>query len=132
MPGERVGPVRKLAHCLWVYETAGQVGVGVNMANERFMQQHYGASGYTRTPSEERPIYSKVEEDTHKATKTFMVVCDEGWRESIVCSGMYEWVADWLIEQIQGKPYANPRKWKEGEPWTPKTARMQRGGTVGS
>lgn len=53
----------------------------------------------------ENPFYRKVEED-HGATPTFMVVCDEGWKESIVCNGMYGWAADWLIEQIQGKPYA--------------------------
>lgn len=55
----------------------------------------------------EKPHYRKVEE-VHGATATFMVICDEGWRESIVCNKMYEWAADWLIDQIQGKPYARP------------------------
>jgi len=66
----------------------------------------------------EAPIYRKVAEQrtyrdpftghtTKYATQTFMVVCDEGWRESIVCCSMYDWAADWLVEQIQGKPYAN-------------------------
>jgi len=34
------------------------------------------------------------------------VHCDEGWRTSVVCTGMYEWAADWLVEQLQGKPFA--------------------------
>jgi hypothetical protein len=54
----------------------------------------------------ERPEYRKVAEDKGWATQTWMVVCDEGWAEYIVCGGMYEWAADWLIEQVQGKPYA--------------------------
>lgn len=57
-------------------------------------------------PSVERPRYWKVQHDNNSATKTFMVVCNEGWRESIVCGSMYEWAADWLIERIQGEPYA--------------------------
>jgi len=65
------------------------------------------ATGYVSTlgASEETPKYRKVEED-HGATPTFMIVCDEGWRESIVCNGMYGWAADWLVRQLQGKPYA--------------------------
>lgn len=54
----------------------------------------------------EVPIYRKVEEGKGYATKVYMIVCDEGWRESIVCTGMYGWAADWLLAQIQGKPYA--------------------------
>lgn len=81
------------------------------MPTERFMRHHYGASGYVEkgepspiaTP--EKPEYRKVEEE-HGATPTFMVVCDEGWCESIVCNHMYSWAADWLVAQIQGKPYA--------------------------
>jgi len=55
--------------------------------------------------SPETPKYRKVEED-HGATPTFMIVCDEGWCESIVCNGMYGWAANWLVETLQGKPYA--------------------------
>jgi hypothetical protein len=57
--------------------------------------------------TEESPLYRKVEEE-HRVTPTYMIVCDEGWRESIVCEGMYEWAADWLIEVVQGRPYARP------------------------
>lgn len=52
------------------------------------------------------PEYRKVEEGKGGATRTFMIVCDEGWRESIVCTGMYEWAADWLVAIIQSRPYA--------------------------
>ncbi len=59
----------------------------------------------------ERPIYSKFKHtDESHATALFGISCDEGWRESIVCTGMYEWAADWLLGQIQGKPYANERR----------------------
>lgn len=43
------------------------------------------------------------------ATKQFMVICDEGWRSSIVCGGMYEWAAKWLVDRIQGQPYPGER-----------------------
>ena len=56
----------------------------------------------------EHPHYRKIEDQSH-ATKLFFIVCDEGWRESIVCSGMYEGVADWLIEKLQGNPFAPDR-----------------------
>lgn len=59
--------------------------------------------------TEESPIYRKVKEGKGNATKTFMIVCHEGWRESIVCTGMYEWAADWLVTQIQGRPYGRYR-----------------------
>lgn len=54
----------------------------------------------------ESPVYRKMQHDNGAATKTFFIICDEGWRESIVCGDMYEWAADWLISVIQGKPYA--------------------------
>ncbi len=50
--------------------------------------------------------YEKVPQENCKATQLYMIVCRESWRESIVCSDMYEWAADWLVEQIQGRPYA--------------------------
>ena len=84
------------------------------MANERFMRHHYGASGYVekgepnKTASQEKPEYRKVYDERSGATKTFFIVCDEGWRESIVCAGMYEWAADWMVGQLQGKPFPKP------------------------
>jgi hypothetical protein len=63
----------------------------------------------SKTCSEAKPEYRKVLEDVSRATPTFLIVCDEGWCEKIVCTGMYGWAADWLLEEIQGKPYA-PKK----------------------
>jgi len=53
----------------------------------------------------EQPVYRKVNEQRNTATEIFMIVCDEGWRESIVCTGMYEWSANFILSHIQGKPY---------------------------
>lgn len=46
----------------------------------------------------------------HHGSAFFMIVCDEGWRTSIVCSGMYEWAADWLIKVIDGRPFATKER----------------------
>jgi hypothetical protein len=59
-----------------------------------------------REASKESPFYFTVRQENSHATKSFMLVCDEGWRQSIVCTGMYEWAADWLVNVLQGKPYA--------------------------
>lgn len=39
-------------------------------------------------------------------TPLYMVTVDEGWRQSILCTGMYEWAADWLVTELQGRPFA--------------------------
>lgn len=52
----------------------------------------------TGDATETTPIYRKVEDIDSGATKLFFIVCDEGWRESIVCERMYEWAADWLLD----------------------------------
>lgn len=54
----------------------------------------------------EHPVYAKVPHDEGWATQLYFIVCDEGWRSSIVCERMYDWAASWLVEQLQGKPYA--------------------------
>src|SRR6267378_5752407 len=56
----------------------------------------------------EVPVYKKVlyKGPPEHATPLWLVSCDEGWRQSIVCEGMYEWAADWLLTQILGKPFA--------------------------
>jgi hypothetical protein len=59
-------------------------------------------------PSEERPNYSKVPEG-NGITTIYMIVCDEGWRQSIVCTGMYGWAADWLLKVLGHRPYAKKR-----------------------
>jgi hypothetical protein len=57
-------------------------------------------------PTEECPHYFKFKQDDGAATPHFGVTCNEGWKESIVATGMYEYVADWLVSQLQGKPFA--------------------------
>lgn len=57
--------------------------------------------------SPERPRYFKVaHEFPNYATPLYFVVCDEGWCQSTVCERMYGWAADWLVETLQGKPFA--------------------------
>lgn len=58
---------------------------------------------YANQSTEEEPRYSYRQET---GTPAFMVICDEGWRQTVVCSGMYKWAAEWLVGQLQGKPYA--------------------------
>jgi hypothetical protein len=56
----------------------------------------------------DKPRYFKFLEkgSPDHATPIFGISCEEGWRQSIVCTGMYEWAADWLVEQLQDKPFA--------------------------
>jgi hypothetical protein len=57
--------------------------------------------------SQAEPVYAKVAETLNfPGGGLFMIIVDEGWRTSILCTGMYEWAADWLVGQLQGKPYA--------------------------
>lgn len=60
----------------------------------------------------DRPVYSKMPDESLKGVRRgfWIIRCDEGWRDSIVCTGMYEWAADWLVEQLQGKPFAPGRR----------------------
>jgi hypothetical protein len=53
--------------------------------------------------SPESPVYAKRRQpDTGNF---WMITCDEGWRSLIVCTDMYENVADWLLGIIDGQPY---------------------------
>jgi len=58
------------------------------------------------TPSPERPVYAKVPHDDGGATQLYFITCDEGWRSSIVCEGMYGWAADWLLTVLGSQPFA--------------------------
>lgn len=53
----------------------------------------------------ERPHYAMVRHG-EGATQLYMVTCDEGWRSSIVCEGMYDWAATWLVGVLQWQPFA--------------------------
>jgi hypothetical protein len=56
-----------------------------------------------RPASPEAPVYRKVAQgDGHSM---WMITCDEGWRSLIVCTDMYEHVADWLLDLLGGQPY---------------------------
>jgi hypothetical protein len=55
----------------------------------------------------EAPRYFKVPHLDSGATPHYFVVCDEGWRQTIVAERMYEWAADWLLSIIDGQPFAN-------------------------
>ena len=57
-----------------------------------------------RDASIERPIYEKVEQQDNKVTRLFMITVDEGWRQSILCTDMYEWAADWLLGVLSHRP----------------------------
>jgi hypothetical protein len=57
-------------------------------------------------PTPETPRYAKMLQQPAGATKLYMITVDEGWRSTVVCGDMYEWAADWLVDQLQGKPYA--------------------------
>lgn len=57
-------------------------------------------------PTPERPFYGVQLQDSEGATKRYMIICNEGWRSSIVCEDMYGWAATWLVNILQGRPYA--------------------------
>lgn len=50
--------------------------------------------------SPEKVYYSKFKD----AGSFWVITWDDGARQGILCTGMFEWQADWLIEQVQGKP----------------------------
>jgi hypothetical protein len=54
-------------------------------------------------PTPEQPHYTALPQAT---PHLWMVAVNEGWRSTVVCSGMYDWAAHWLVDQLQGKPYA--------------------------
>lgn len=59
-------------------------------------------------PSPDAPVYTKQLDggSIRNATSLYTIVCDEGWCSSIVCVGMYEWAADWLLEVLGRRPFA--------------------------
>lgn len=56
--------------------------------------------------TEDEPRYFRLPDPSSGATRLWMIVCDEGWRQSIVCAGLYEWTADWLLAVIGRQPFA--------------------------
>jgi hypothetical protein len=64
------------------------------------------SNAYVIAGTVEQPRYFRVAEADCGATQKWMIVCDEGWRQSIVCTDMYEWAADWLLGVIGQQPFA--------------------------
>jgi hypothetical protein len=62
--------------------------------------------GVSEEATEAAPIYTARRQDDGYATARYMIVCDEGWRQSIVCENMYGWAAEWLVNTLGRKPYA--------------------------
>jgi hypothetical protein len=56
-----------------------------------------------------RPIYSKFKQDNDSATNFYSINVDEGWRSWILCTGMYEWAANQLLERLR----AYPKEWTQ-------------------
>lgn len=63
-------------------------------------------------PTPKCPLYEVIPQPEPAATQFYMITCDEGWRSSIVCADMYEWSANWLVNILQGRPYAPDRREK--------------------
>jgi len=67
---------------------------------------HLLEQDHASCPSSDHPVYTKVQHDDGAATQRFMIIIDEGWRQSILCERMYEWQADWLLGQLSHRPSA--------------------------
>lgn len=35
----------------------------------------------------------------------YMIVVEEGWRQTVLCWGMYEWAANWLVRILAHHPF---------------------------
>ncbi len=65
--------------------------------------------GQAKEATSEKPQYRKQRVENGYATKLFMVVVDEGWRTWTLCTDMYEWAADRLIEFLEKSGATWPR-----------------------
>lgn len=59
--------------------------------------------------SPDAPRYAKALQAESKATAMFMITVDEGWRSWILCTDMYEWAADQLLEVLA----ASGTRWRQ-------------------
>ncbi len=55
----------------------------------------------------ENPVYTKFKQDDGSATVMYGITVHEGWRQWILCTDMYEHVADQLLERLR----ANNKPW---------------------
>lgn len=51
-------------------------------------------------PSEKAPVYRKV----RHGGGLWLIECNEGWRSTVLCSGMYEAEADFLLSLLGRRP----------------------------
>lgn len=58
------------------------------------------STGRAGTP--DKPVYTKGKQANSK--NLWYIQADEGWKTSVLCVGMYEWQADWLLSLIQYQP----------------------------
>lgn len=70
-----------------------------------------------RVGSVDFPVYAKRRHDpsldgaaSEHSSHLWLIECDEGWSSTVVCSGMYEWAADWLLKVIDGRPFATKER----------------------
>lgn len=55
--------------------------------------------------SEEAPVYRKVRHEASPAASSlWLIECNEGWRSTVLCSGMYEADADFLLTLLGRTP----------------------------
>jgi hypothetical protein len=71
-------------------------------------------SEQSETPSDSAPLYRKVPHDDGWVTQLWFIVCDEGWRQTILAERMYEWVADWLLDVLDRRPFAPEHRKADG------------------
>ncbi len=76
--------------------------------------------------TEDHPVYKRVHQNDGGATPLFMVVVDEGWRESILCQDMYEWAAIWLVAKLQSRCFVSGA----GSRWTLTTGSLNAAGAM--
>lgn len=62
----------------------------------------------SKTASPEAPEYRKQRQQS-PGTQMYMIIVDEGWRTWILCTDMYEWAADGLLEVLR----ASGHRWPE-------------------
>lgn len=72
------------------------------------MTGHEVRAAGPRDATPAQPIYGKQRES--ETSNLWMITCNEGWRSSIVATGMYEWAADWLLEVLGRQPFAPGRR----------------------
>jgi hypothetical protein len=67
-----------------------------------------------RDGTPDKPLYRKQRQSERpdravdQGTALYMITVDEGWRSWILCTDMYKWAADELLERLR----ESNRRWK--------------------